>query len=193
MSDGIKITLSGFGEVRALFEAMPERVRGAMRNPELHQKFVLAIIADARERIDSGGNPTPFEPLKPATLKRRKPPVKILRDTSNLYNQMNYAGSEGNTAYLGVVRYFFAHQFGANGSVSIAAHRRMDKRGDRFTGRAKRKTAKNTQTASGVNFAKAHTRRINIPARPIVVITPELLNELGGLTAAFVREEMGET
>lgn len=36
--------------------------------------------------------------------------MKILRDTGNLYAQMNYDSSEGNAFYIGVVDYLKYHQ-----------------------------------------------------------------------------------
>ncbi len=115
---------------------IPKHILSVLQSPSLHRRLAALLIADARRNIDEGGRPEKFVPLADATrLKRlqkqfakrggiltsdkkktRKGVIeaartmKILRDTSNLYSEMNYDSSQGNTFFLGVVDYLKYHQ-----------------------------------------------------------------------------------
>jgi phage gpG-like protein len=132
----IKISVQG---VEGL-ERIAGGLEKVLESPLLHKRAATILIADARRNIDAGGYPEKFVPLAPSTklnrlrkqfrskggiyaktrgskaLRTRKGVVeaaqsmKILRDTGNLYHQMNYDSSEGKTFYIGVVDYLMYHQ-----------------------------------------------------------------------------------
>lgn len=117
-----------------------ERIAGGLEkvleSSALHRRVATILIAEARRNIDAGGYPEKFVPLAASTKLNRlrkqfrsrggiytkdksrtrkgvveaAQSMKILRDTSNLYNQMNYDSSEGKTFYIGVVDYLMYHQ-----------------------------------------------------------------------------------
>ena len=74
------------------------------------------------------------------------------------------------------VKYAGVHQFGFSGSVSVRSHTRKVKSRDVFWRDIF--TRKKKLIAKGIGFVRSHTRRMNIPARPFLVVQDEDVAEI---------------
>ncbi len=132
----LTVKIEGLERALSVVGRAQEALEDALRDEGVHRRVAAILIADARRNIDEGGRPQKFAPLADATklnrlrkqfrgkgglltknkTRTRKGIVeaarslKILRDTGNLYSQMNYDSSQGNTFFLGVVDYLKYHQ-----------------------------------------------------------------------------------
>lgn len=119
-----------------------------------------------------------WAPLAPSTQKRRRNSsrrgTKILIDTGRLRNGITYEIGE-RSLRIGPSRdipYGEVHQRGFRGTVQVRSHNRAvkpkRKKGVKLGGSAFRSAG-----GKGVGFVRAHSRKMNIPARPYLVIRNE--------------------
>lgn len=92
---------------------------------------------------------------------------KLLRDTGNLYNNIE-VGLNGDQIYISSnAPYSAIHQFGFSGNVTISEHERTSKKGKKFK-------------------VKQHSKFVSIPARPFIVLSEDDLEEIYELIASFI-------
>lgn len=136
-------------------------------------EWLRLVIRTSFER-QATAEGAPWKPLTPRYAMRKKGPG-ILRETSAMFEQTTRGGVvEGNTVVFGSsLPYAAAHQFGFEGDVSVRESiRRLRAPGRDTWGKILGKNNKMVRgkIAMGVAFPKvaAHTRHMNIPARPFL-------------------------
>lgn len=159
----LKIDVTGLDALQARLTDFALRLATATRSPEFLNPAGVLFSTAAKRRIAEGGLP-PFKPLLAATIARRRDrSSQPLLDTGLGRRSISHQVS-GGTFYLTLKAYMFAHHTGVRQTVSVEAHRRKVKSRDVRRGKAK---------SSGVGFVKAHSRRMNLPARPFLGILTE--------------------
>lgn len=125
------------------------------------------LVKETVTRFDREQDPDgrAWQPLSATTLALKKNKT-ILTESTDLRNsfhrQVGRAGLK-----VGTDRpYAAAHQFGLKQAMNIRPHRR------RVASRSK------SGVQSGVAFVKAHTRQVNLPARPFLGFTAQDRQEL---------------
>ncbi len=156
----VKVKLEGFESTLKRLKQVEINTRNISHDPEALRAVGVLLSAAAKKRITEGGLP-PFEPLNTATLKRRRgggEGGKILMDTG-IGRRSVTTEVQGVELFYVLNKYMAIQNFGFQGIVSIGVHRRKVK--SRNVTRGKKKS-------SGVAFVKAHTRKMNLPARPFL-------------------------
>ena len=132
------------------------------------------IMHDAVEQnFDQEGRPK-WKGLSQSTINRREKkghwPGKILQVKGQLAASINEQHSK-DFALVGTnKKYARAHQEGFSDTVSVSGFTRRQKSRDVREGR---KTV-----AKGIAFVKAHSRQMNIPARPFLNVTDRELRKI---------------
>lgn len=124
------------------------------------------------------GRPTQWMPLAPETIRRKKNKGRVLIEESHLMDSVNWRASASRVEVGTNKVYAAIHQFGFGGKVSIPAHRRKVESRDIRDGKKKK--------ASGVGFVKAHERRMNVPARPFLMVQNEDIAEIREMITAHI-------
>jgi hypothetical protein len=122
-----------------------------------------------------------------------KTPAQVISDSGKVVQVSTSLGAS--------IKYAAAHEFGYQGRVQVRSFTRKNPRGDVFRSfaptslaRAGRKTKTQKKVASGVSTVKAHTRKMNIPARaPIRTGIEENIGVYNEEVSKAVVEELGGT
>jgi phage gpG-like protein len=150
--------------------------------------------SSVNKTFDEQGSPAnSWKPLSPSTIKGRrnknKSSIKLLQDTGRMKRSVNFEISE-NTLRIGPgkdVPYGMAHQRGFSGRVSISSYNRKivikRKKGVKFSG-------SQLISGKGTGFVKAHTRKMNIPARPYCVLRPEDPQRMKQAIEIFIQQQL---
>lgn len=150
-------------EIRQIIDRLSDRV------VELSKPMKLAaeqMRFSVEENFAKGGRPIPWPPSKRALREAGQ----TLVDTSRLLKSITYTYDHASIEIGTNVKYAGVHQFGFSGSVSVRSHTRKVKSRDV---REKKKII-----ATGIGFVRSHTRRMNIPARPFLVVQDEDVAEI---------------
>lgn len=156
----VKVTVDDKA-VKALFARLKARVNDL--TPAM--KVIGEILRTSSvKNFEAGGRP-PWKPSKRAG--------QTLVDTARLRNSIT-AKAFPDRAEAGTnVKYAGVHQFGFKGTVSIPQHTRKVKSRNVYENRE----GKKKKTASGITIVKAHTTKMNIPARPFMMVQDEDITE----------------
>lgn len=148
------------GEVRALLGRIKERAKSM--TPAM--KIIGEVVAQSvRKNFDEGGRPA--WPLSGRVKKHGGKTLIKRGQAGGLLGSIHWKAYADRAEVSASKVYAAVHQFGFSGTVNIPSHSRKVKTRD--IGKGKK------QTLSGVGFVKAHSRKMNIPARPFLMVQNE--------------------
>lgn len=140
------------------------------------------LLSSSKDRFRQQNAPdgSPWEPLKPATIKARnrkgQTPITILRSNSrgkagsSLAGSLSYEAEEDQVTIGSPLAYAAIHQFG--GTIRIPARKGMIFRKSNALGQVGRRFAKKSE-ADHVTEVTIPAHEIRIPARPFVGLTAD--------------------
>jgi phage virion morphogenesis protein len=110
---------------------------------------------------------------------------KTLTHTGRLRKSITYAAFNDRVEIGTNVRYAAVHQFGYSGTVSVGQHTRKVKTRDIKEGK---KTI-----AKGIGVVRSHQRKMNIPARPFLMVQDEDWQEIRDAILDYIARPRGGT
>lgn len=139
-------------EVSALFKQISSRVADLTPLMNISGEIIRSSVI---ENFRVGGRPEKWKPSKRAILQDGQ----TLVDKGILRNSINYQAGRNRVEVGTNVVYAAIHQFGLQQSVNVKQHKRKNKKG-------------------GASTVKAHSRKINMPKRPFLLVQDEDLEEI---------------
>lgn len=159
------------GQVRAELG----RLAGAMRNLTPVMRGIGEIVKTSVERnFAASGRPDKWK----ESQRVKKEGGQTLSDTGRLRGSFTVRAYPDRAEVGTNVVYAAIHQAGFEGTIDIAAHIRKVKSRDV---RESRKI-----TAKGIGYVRAHARRLNMPARPFLMIQDEDWEKMTRYLAGYI-------
>ncbi|KJR41900.1 phage virion morphogenesis protein [Candidatus Magnetoovum chiemensis] len=168
----IEITIEDAG-VKEMLEAISRRVSDLKPAMEIIGAVVRRSV---QNNFRAGGRPKSWKP----SLRAKRTGKRTLIDTQRLFNSITYRAAKSQVEIGANVKYAAAHQFGSNESALVRQHSRKVKSRDIKEGGRK--------TLSGIGIVKAHLRKMNIPARPFLLVQEEDWEEITKALKSFISE-----
>lgn len=163
MAVSMEVTIDD-SEIRQLMEQLSDRITDLSKPMKLAGERMKWSID---ENFDVGGRPVPWIPSKRAM----RDAGQTLVDSRRLQKSTTYHYSSAGYLEIGTnVKYAAIHQYGFAGSVNVKSHSRKVKSRD--------VKEKKKIIAKGIGFVSSHTRRMNMPARPFLVVQDEDVTEI---------------
>lgn len=170
----INVGIIGYDEVKKRFSGIPGAFDAALKSYDFLNPTGAMLVSAGKKRIDEGLKPDlnpKYKKQKTAKGYSSKPLVRTIGRRS--INHFIVGGE----LWIGMAYHMGVHHFGYKGAVKIPAHKRKNKSRDK---KSKRKKVAGVETN-----VKAHTRFMNIPARPYLGILKD--TERSELTGFLIR------
>lgn len=181
----LDVVMNGSAVGKAL-EQLGERLE-SLRTPLLDIAEYLHQSTDGRARRQVAPDGSPWAPLSPATLARKKSGSKILRETGALLDTLRHQVSDNELAFGTDRPYGAIHQFG--GKVEHAA--RSQQVYFKMSGGVVGNRFVKKRHSNFSQWVTHGARSVEMPARPYLGLSTEDETEVLAIIADYLAEPLG--
>ena len=160
-------------EIKALFQRLQGRVKDLTPAMKVVGQIVRTSVV---KNFEVGGRPQRWKPSRRAVVEGGRTMI----DTGRLMKSITSRAYRDRAEVGTNVIYAAIHQFGFEGDVEVKSHIRKVKSRDIRKGRKK--------IASGITVVRSHSRHMNIPARPFLMVQDEDWREIREAILEYLME-----